>query len=239
MNTRRALLRSVAIAAAVVGSLVALALFPLESTVSGARIWVRTLSPGERATYLTPEAIGSIPKEYRRELARTLQTPEQRANFWRGVFTTFRRTHVLTPQQEAALTDAERWLGPSSFTIRGKAERPFGLLTAKRRVAEVLGDRAAKSLFNDAGESTQSSRLPLMERLRYTWRRARPDRLVVWVGLVVPALQAWTCNCVTDEDCSYSQKCHSNVLCEPDTSWPMCGDGWMEPCIKFCDYKEN
>src|SRR5699024_2615630 len=62
------------------------------------------------------------------------------------------------------------------------------------------------------------------------------ERLANYVrSAMVAFADAATCDCNVDWGCSgYSTSCSSNGGCPPDTSWPMCGLFWNDPCNGTC-----
>jgi hypothetical protein len=232
--------RAIAAATTVLGVTLAIAIVPMESAMSGALAWAQGLSATERLEYARPSQLAQLPTEYRRAIFGTLATAEERASFWRDVFASYQNTHVLTHDQLRVLNDAKALMVPSTFAGRSTPTRARAVVEAREAIGRALGPDAVRYLFRTAGPSTHSvSALPFLERMRYTWRTIRPAAYDAIVGRAIPPLYAWTCNCITDDDCHSYQGCCGTVACTPDTWWPKCGDNWNEDCTSLCAYCEE
>ncbi len=198
---------------------IAIAAVPSSSERSGAMKWAASLTTGERQQWATTERLTLLPRDYRKGVYLTLTTAEQRCAFWRNVFDTYRRTHTLSPEQRAALSDAESLLTPGLFRGVLGGANAFKVAQARLRVSSALGAEGEQQLFMTAGREVRSmAALPAPERMRHFWRANQPRRLVAWMEYVVPSLQALTCNCLYQSDCSYEMTCGNPVSCDV-SSW--------------------
>lgn len=237
MRDKRVWRRTVEASIGVVAILIAAVAAPIESPSSGAAAWVRSLSPGERITYLTPAAIRQLPPEYRRALYATLDAPEARVSFWKEVFTGYRQGHALTAQGEAALAKAEALLTANTFSQPHWRGAPPAVADAYRSITMQFGEGDARELFVMAGPSVGiGSVLPVIERVRHEIRLHRPSKYAVMLGKIVPILEAMGCNCNVDAgDCYYYQTCKRNGNGCNGSSWG-CGTLWLEQCDGLCGY---
>lgn len=225
----------------VLGMTVAIVAVPVDSPMSGADSWVRSLSRAERMSVLAPNRLSLLPDEYRRALSRADATPEERMEFWRSIFAAFRADKTLSAEQEGVVAEAESLI-PAAFG--SEADKPAvaaRLLSIRARLVSALGEDGSNQLLLAAGgRRAQSSGLPLLERIRYSWRSNRPEALVAALGFVFPAVHAsGTCNCGYPGDCTYHQECGAPVECEPYEP-PICGLGcgsWgCYGCWMLCYY---
>jgi len=220
----------------VTGLAVAIAAVPVESPQAGANMWARSLSEADRISYMRSATLRTLPVEYRHALFATLNTADERAEFWRQVFRDYQREHDLSEAQQRVLSQtAQALLTPAAFQLpRATRERPGKVAAAKTAIAKALGAEAEQQLFVTAGPvATHASNLPVLERLRYAWRAVRPKQLVALVNrIAIPAL-ASSCNCINSGECSYYQYC-AGVACDA-TSWG-CGSWWCEACTGICGY---
>ena len=235
MTLSRGFKRALAAPVTMVGLTIAVAAIPVESVKSGALAWAQSLTNADRLEYASPAQLSQLPVEYRMAVFASLTTAKDRAAVWQGVFATYRRTHALSIEQDAVLSRAESLLSPALFRSLLTGPKVNEVKATRKAVADALGAAAERELFVTAGEDRGSTAsLPLVERLRYTRRCQRPERLVAWVGFVVPGLQALTCNCISTDECGYFMTCGNPVSCNT-TSWG-CGSWWLEPCTSVCYY---
>ena len=145
MARRQAIGRTESGLVTVLGLTITVMAIPVETSRAGAEAWVRALSETERLQYSRAERIRKLPSEYRGALSRGLSSAENRAEFWRNVFTAFRHGRQLSQAQEAALGSAESLIDSA---LSGAAERTAivtRLTDARARVVATLGQQAATS----------------------------------------------------------------------------------------------
>lgn len=239
MTVRMAARRGLAGFVTVAGIIVAAAAAPTESVESGATTWSQSLSTPELLEWTRPDRLAGIPIDYRRAVFHALRSAEERVEFWRRPFRSYRETHVLSPGQHSALARAEALLTPEWFGEPLSETRRAVLIEVHEAVAGALGTEAALQLFQSAGRDLYATAaLPVAERLRYAWRTGRSESVVRVLGYVVPALRAASCNCnKAYGDCYYYQNCGCGpYACDP-TTWG-CGRWWLEPCDALCSYDE-
>jgi len=229
-TTRRIVLS----AAACIGVVLAIAVFPLASEMSGATAWSRQLAPAVRAEYLSTSG-AALPRVYRHALFATITSPAERAAFWRRVFDSYRSQHSLTGNQQHTLQQVESLLTPDLFRFALVGERAKTVASAREAIRRSLGQEAESELFLTAGpEVTATDALPVLERVAYVLRGKRPTRIIAALAVLVPELRASSCNCLYQSDCSYSQTCGNPVDCDV-TNWG-CGDLWASGCGSICYY---
>src|SRR5688572_4139219 len=147
MARRQAVGRTVSTVITVLGLTVAVMAIPVETSRAGAGSWVRSLSETERLEYSHAERLQKLPSEYRGALARGLSSPEDRAEFWRNVFTAYRAGRQLSQDQEQALSYAESLLGSASSGASADRDAVVSRLPDSRaRVVATLGEEAANEL---------------------------------------------------------------------------------------------
>lgn len=229
-------LKRIALCSVAFGSLaVALALLPTDSPIGGADGWVRGLSNAERVGIVADGGIGALPFEYRKAVLRDA-TPDAKVEFWQAAFKRVRSGRQLSAAQDDALRVAEQLLSTDLFGRKVQsAETLVAVGVARAQISAAFGPKIARELFVTGGPEVGGGRLPLGERIRFTWRRSQPRLLAYLATGVVPTLAAASCNCnAAADDCYYEQHCRSPFACESST-WG-CGSFWMEECDKRCSY---
>jgi len=235
--------RASATAVAIVGLTVAVLAIPIDSPGGGAEVWAASLTQAERLAYFQADRLASLPAEYRRALSKAATSAEERMAFWQSTFANFRRHRTLTREQEAVVGEAEALI-PRAFGA--KVDRSVvgeELAIVRTHLVSVLGDDIANELLRAAGPTRAGSQgLPLIERLRYSWRVNRPNNLVAAIGYVFPTVQAaGTCNCGYPGDCYWEQTCGlpEGSSCDPYQP-PICGLGCGDwgcyGCWMLCYY---
>ncbi len=150
------------------------------------------------------------------------------------MFRNYRAANVVTADQDAVLKDAESLLTADLFGGQIDAARSAAVRAVHARVTTTLGETAARELFYTGGGPGSAAALPLLERALYTWRIERPSSMFNAAEFVAPSLLAWSCNCNTDGECSYHQRCQSPFACDSG-SWG-CGSWYLDPCTRLCSY---
>lgn len=233
---RRAARRTVPVTLTIAGATIAISAVPVESPQSGARSWAKSLTTADRILYSQPDRLSSLPVEYRHGLFAAMPTGEEKAEFWRQVFKEYRRTHDLTTEQQAVLSQTEARLLTSATFYRTPTsrERLKEMSAARQAIASAINAEAATELFIAAGpQGGNAKTLPFFERLRYAWRTVRPRRLVALVNRIATPVYAFSCNCLPGDSCSYNQTC-GGAAC--DTSSWGCGPWWCDSCTSICGY---
>jgi hypothetical protein len=246
----RCIVRGLLVLTTVTALLAAAAILPAETMAKGADKWASSLDSSRVSHFVRPEAIAALPVEYRKALFASLQTPEGRAEFWRAVFTQYRRTHTLTKEADALLRVAEQSLTLDLFTGRRKLASDDPILLVKVQIAKVLGKQAAEELFTTAGPAEISvAGLPTVEAARVLWRVKAVPFVQSAFGAFAPAVSAVEfnhCNCNRSYsredgclgDCAYHTRCGED-LNDCETSGWGCGPFWMYGCDGVCYYPEG
>lgn len=246
----RCIVRGLLVVTTVTALFAAAAILPAETMASGADRWASRLDPSRVSHFLRPETIAALPVEYRKALFATLQTPEERSEFWRAVFAQYRHTHTLTQEADALLRVAEQALTTELFSGRRQLTADDPILKVKVQIAKVLGREAAEELFTTAGPSTISiAGLSTVEAARVRWRVNAVPFLQSALGTFAPTVSAEEfsdCNCNRSYsredgclgDCAYHQRCGED-LNDCETSGWGCGPFWMYGCDGVCHYPQG
>jgi hypothetical protein len=235
--------RATITAAAIGGLTVAVLAIPVNSPGAGAEAWAASLTASERLAYGRTDRLASLPSDYRRALARAATSAEERVAFWQATFANFRRHRTLTEAQDAVVREAEALI-PAAFAANVEksmiAEKLAGVRT---RLVSTLGDDVANELLRATGSARTSSQgLPFVERVRYSWRVNRPNKLLAAISYVFPTVEASSsCNCGSQGDCYWEQTCglpegYSCDPYEPPICGLGCGDWGCYGCWMFCYY---
>jgi len=236
MTLSKSVRRTTMVMIALSGVLFAIAIAPVESAKSGAALWVHSLSAAQRLEYLRPDRISGLPKPYRMALFATLSTGEERAAFWRGVFSEYRRTHSMSASQVEVVQHVETALTAEMFATKFDETRNRQVAELRQALSAALGPDVERDLVYSGG-SEMTSALPRSELIRYHWRNGRPNQVVALVDSVVPGLLAWACDCNESSDCSYQQHCPNHGEgdgCEY-SDWG-CGPFNWQACWAKCTY---
>lgn len=203
--------RTLAVAVTVVGLTLAVAAIPTNSPQDRATAWAKSLSPAERQMYARAGHVAGIPAEYRKAVFAALSTADEQASFWQGVFTTYRRQHVLSPTQDATLKRAEAMI-PAVFGARPseRAAQEPAVTRVSDEVKRVLESQAHRELFLMAGPDGRTGSLPIAERVMLQARRwSHTNAVARAAGRIVPTVfAAGNCNCNAGKnDCTYFMTC--------------------------------
>lgn len=213
----------------------AAAVAPTDSPTAGADHWAAGLTQSDAARWSQPSETVKLPFEYRKALI-SRQSSATKVSFW---------AHALDSVEAAAgvLNDAQvrsmletRALVAQFFDEAGA---PSGIGTrlaeVRNRFATAFGADAARIAFLTGSGDSTGGNLPVVERVLWTWRTAKPSLFSEVANTVAPTLAAAACNCnEAADDCYYEQHCRSPFSCEY-SAWG-CGSWWTEECNKRCSY---
>ena len=244
---RRLVLRSAWAGLVVLSSVLVAAAAPTASLQAGAGTWASALDPGEKVQYLDRAAL--LPREYTRALMASFRSPQERSEAWRHIFESFRRSHSLTTDQDAAVSEAVGRLEVGLFETPLTEAATVEFARIRLQLTEVLGGRLAMDLFEPSGRADIG--LPTRERwLRWVRiQRSKRTGLIAALDKLAPMLLAdelLNCDCARnlpgwnpDDDCHYEQHCElekpQSEICNYMT-WGCGPFPWLADCDSKCGY---
>jgi hypothetical protein len=193
----------------------AAAVVPTDSPKERAEVWAKGLSTAELRAHLQADRILGLPIDYRVAVFDRLSTAEDRIKFWHSVYSSYRQRHVLSDQEQATLSRAEKMI--EVMFLAPESERQVleaSLTRMSDEVLAVLGEDARVQLFKSAGPDGRTETLPGSERLLIEMRRwARGNVMASALKQVAPSLvAAGNCNCSDEEDgCNYESHCTKDL----------------------------
>jgi hypothetical protein len=153
------------------------------------------------------------------------------------VLANYRSEHALNAEQLDLLRQVEELLVPETFELPVDPARLSHIEILRAKVSATLGRDAARAIFF-AGGSDRTAGLPVLERIRYQWRRYRPQSVLALVNWVSPVALAIGCDCNETDDCAYYETCPNGEPGAPEcnpSGWG-CGPLNLQECWAKCYY---
>jgi hypothetical protein len=190
---------------------------------------IQQWASGLSATSLSAAAanIQAYPFLYRKGILGAL-TPDQRASVWRRHLESYIGQHPeLSGAAISAIKSAESALTSTVLSEKASSTERASLKMAAGQVQTLLGTDTAKYLMFYLGpqDGTFASAEPLTMKIASMVRHQ--------FELLADYPQ---CDCSLWFGCSSGdQRCVSDIYCDADVTWPMCGWFLNDPCDGLCD----
>jgi hypothetical protein len=166
--------------------------------------------------------IEAYPFLYRRAIMTAL-TSQDRATVWQHHLQKYLDAHSeLSAEAVGLLWAAIPLITPDAVSGAGDNGDLHEVAAAIRTL--LGGDAANELLFRLGPKDLQTaSALPILERVANLVRHE-----------LTATARAGDCDCSTSWGCDSNSQCGGDSGCTPDTTWPMCGLLWSDPCDGAC-----
>jgi hypothetical protein len=171
------------------------------------------------------DSVQDYPFAYRKAIMGRLSAG-RRSDVWRRHIQMYiDHNPQLDPTTVSALEAAKDAASPDAFDSPTTATRAR-VAAAAEQLTTLIGREDTEYLLFRLGprDGTFASLEPISQRLANYVRQA-----------FVALARADDCECNVDFGCGgYTVHCEGGTGCTPDTSWPMCGWLWNDPCDGSC-----
>ena len=186
--------------------------------------WAGTLD--QSRLQLAAGQIQAYPLIYRKAIMRAL-APEIRAAVWQRHIAAYVNSNpALDPDAIALLEKVQVLVTPDLMGNASAADRDE-ISQIATELTDIIGREETEFVLYRLGPRDNA----MAKNLEPT-----SQRLANWVrGVLVAIARVEDCDCATSWGCDgYGTICKAGTTCTVDSSWPMCGWLWNDPCDGLC-----